>query len=120
MPNSGGYLSSGQTRIAAAASTNATIVKAGPSKVYKAVLYNNAAYAVFLKIYSKATAPTVGTDVPVLTLGVPATATGAFIQVDLDGLDLPLGFAYAITKLVADSDTTVVVANDLVGTVAFS
>lgn len=120
MPNSSGYISSQASRIAAAASTNATSVKATPGKVYKIALYNNAAYAVFLKLYNKASAPTVGTDVPLVTVGVPATATGASIQIDLDGMDFGLGIAYAITKLVADSDTTVVVANDLIGTMQWS
>lgn len=102
-------------RIAALGTTNATSVKATPGQVYKGQLYNNAAYAVFLKFYNKASAPTVGTDIPVIVVGVPATATGAAVSFDLDGFNFSLGIAYAITKLIADSDTTVVVANDLQG-----
>lgn len=120
MPISGGFISGTPARIAAAASTNATSVKATPGKVYNITLYNNAAYAVFLKLYNKASAPTVGTDVPVLTVGVPATATGGSRDINLDGMDFSLGIAYAITKLVADNDTTVVVANDLVGAIQWS
>lgn len=115
----GGAPIANAARIAAAASTNSTLVKGTPGQVYGITLYNNAAYAVFLKLYDKATAPTVGTDVPKLTIGVPATATGGSVQIDLSGLGFTLGIGYGITKLIADNDTTVVVANDLQGSLQF-
>jgi hypothetical protein len=102
-------------RTLAAASTNATSVKASAGQVYGWYLYNAAAYPVFLKLYNKASAPTVGTDTPFMTLAVPATATGSGANVEItNGIPFGTGIAFAITKLVADSDTTAVVANDLV------
>jgi len=113
--NAAGVSVATSARIASAGSTNATLVKAGPTQAYKITVYNNAAYAVFLKLFNKATAPTVGTDVPVAVIGVPATATGASVTCDIDGLNFQLGLAYCITKLIADSDVTAVLANDLQG-----
>lgn len=106
---SGGYSTS---RLLSAASTNATSVKASAGQVYGFYLFNSAAYTVFLKIYNKASAPTVGTDTPFMTIPVPA---GGGAVADWDGgVALGTGIAFAITKLVADSDTTAVALNDLV------
>jgi hypothetical protein len=105
-------------RVVAAASTNATSVKPGPGNVYGWVFYNQAAYDVFVKFYDKASAPTVGTDTPLFTVKVKrgdTTNNGASEVEMLPGIPFTAGIAYAITKLIADSDTTVVVANDITG-----
>lgn len=117
--NPSAYSPSSVARIAALASVNNTLIKTGPTQVYKINIYNNAAYAVFLKLFNKATVPAAGTDTPVLIIGIPATATGASVVVDLDGINFPLGLGYAITKLIADSDTTVVVTNDIQGHIQY-
>lgn len=101
------------SRINAAASTNATSLKASAGQLYTIDVYNAAAYAVFLKLYNKASAPTVGTDTPVMT--IPVSAGGGYSKTWPMGLPFATGIAYAITKLQADSDTTVVVAGDLTG-----
>lgn len=106
---SGGYSVS---RLLSAATTNATSVKASAGQVYGFYLFNSAAYTVFLKLYNKASAPTVGTDTPFMTIPVPAGG-GAVADWD-SGIALGTGIAFAITKLVADADTTAVAANDLV------
>jgi hypothetical protein len=101
------------SRINAAASTNATSLKASAGQLYTIDVFNPAAYNVFLKFYNKASAPTVGTDTPVLT--IPIQAGGGYSARWPSGLPFATGIAYAITKLQADSDTTVVVAGDLTG-----
>lgn len=105
------------SKVEAAASVNATSVKAAAGQVYSIQLTNNAAYAVFVKFYNKASAPTVGTDVPVRKIQINAGAS--FSQASTQGLPFSTGIAYAITKLLADSDTTVVVAGDVVGTIDY-
>jgi hypothetical protein len=108
-PTSGGYSVS---RLLAGASTNATSVKASAGQVFGWYLANAAAYTVFFKLYNKASAPTVGTDTPFMTIPVPA---GSAANVEfMRGLAMGTGVAFATTKLVADADTTVLVANDLV------
>jgi hypothetical protein len=107
-----------QVRIKAAASTNATSVKSSGGRIFSMELHNGAAYDVFLKLYQKATAPTVGTDVPVHTVRVKAASD--YVAIFPWGYPMPTGFAYAITKLYADTDTTVVVADDLYGTISYN
>jgi hypothetical protein len=101
------------SRINAAASTNATSLKASAGNLYTIDVFNVAAYNVFLKLYNKASAPTVGTDTPVMT--IPVQAGGGYSKNWPSGFSFSTGIAYAITKLQADSDSTVVVAGDLTG-----
>jgi hypothetical protein len=54
--------------VSAAASTNATSAKAAPAQVHSVVGYNAAAALRYLKLYDKASAPTVGTDTPFMTI----------------------------------------------------
>jgi hypothetical protein len=61
-----------RSRINAAASTNATSLKASAGQAYSIDVFNVAAYPVYLKLYNKASAPTVGTDTPIATIPVPA------------------------------------------------
>lgn len=103
------------SRVNAAASTNATSLKASVGNIGEIDIYNPAAYAVFLKFYNKASAPTVGTDTPVWT--IPVAAGGGYSKSFPRGKSFSTGIAYAITKLQADTDTTVVVAGDLTGSI---
>lgn len=103
------------SRVVAAASTNATSLKASAGNIVNIDVFNVAAYDVFLKLYNKASAPTVGTDTPVWT--IPVKAGTGFSREFIQGKSFATGIAYAITKLQADSDTTVVVASDLTGAI---
>lgn len=103
------------SRINAAASTNATSLKASSGQVYSIDVYNSAAYSVYLKLYNKASAPTVGTDTPVMT--IPIASGGGYSKTWQTGFPFSTGIAYAITKAQADSDTTAVVAGDLTGNI---
>jgi hypothetical protein len=104
-------------RVAAAASTNATSTKASAGQVYGWTLINTSAAYKFVKFYNKASAPTVGTDTPVFTIPVPASS-GVNIEYST-GIPFATGIAWAITNLVADSDTTAVSANDVHGFIIY-
>lgn len=93
-----------------AASTNAVSVKASVAVITDAVMSNSGAAAAFVKIYNKATAPIVGTDVPVATLVVPALGHAAL---DVNGLALSAGLAIAVTNLAPDADATAVAAGQV-------
>lgn len=97
--------------LSAAATTNATVVKASAGDVFRIVGYNNNAAARFLKLYDKATAPTVGTDTPVATIRLEATSR---FDLELHSLYFSAGIGYAITGAAADADTTALVAGDIV------
>lgn len=94
--------------LTSAATTNATAVSATPVTLFGLTCSNTGAAAAYVKIYNKASAPTVGTDVPILTVPIPAAGI-VVIPVD-SGYRLSLGFALAITALGADTDTTVIAA----------
>lgn len=97
--------------LSAAASTNATVVKASAGDLWKIMGHCAAAAPVFLKIYNKATAPTVGTDTPILTLRL---APGTAFSADLMGQYCSAGIGFALTVNAADSDTTAVAAGDVI------
>lgn len=94
--------------LSSAATTNATLISA-TATLYGLTATNTGGATAFVKIYDKATSPTVGTDVPVLTLPIPA---GGYVTVPIDtrGWRPANGIALAITNLASDSDTTAVAA----------
>jgi hypothetical protein len=104
------------SRTLSAASTNGTSVKASAGQVYSVYCHNTNASPRFLKLYNKASAPTVGTDTPVLTLPIPGNAAGAGFVLDTGGMGIAFGtgIALAITTGVADADTGAVAANEVV------
>lgn len=98
--------------LSSAATTNATSLKASAGRLFKIRGLNNAASIRYLKLYNKASAPTVGTDVPVIT--IPLRASADFdIDLGVYGYFFSTGIAYAITGAVADADATAIVAGDI-------
>lgn len=98
-----------------AASTNATSVKASAGTLYALQVFNVNAAARYLKLYNKASAPTVGTDTPVKTLTIPGNTEGrGFVIAIPQGLAFGTGIAFALTTGVAVADTGAVAANELV------
>jgi hypothetical protein len=95
--------------LSSAATTNATSIKGSAGTMYAITCSNSGAAAAFVKLYNKATAPTVGTDVPILTIPVGASGI-ANINLGELGHRFSTGIALAITNLVADTDATAVVA----------
>jgi hypothetical protein len=74
------------------ATTNANVIKAAPGNLYSIVAIGLTSTARFLKLYNKATSPTVGTDVPVMTIPIPANTQGAGIAIPFSmGVNFPLG-----------------------------
>ncbi len=98
--------------LSAAATTNATSAKASRGYLHKVVGYNASASARYLKFYNKASAPTVGTDTPVMTFYLPGSSAFAL---DLDGVYFSTGIAYALTTAGADNDTGALTAGDVLG-----
>lgn len=94
-----------------AATTNAAVVGAANTsrKLLEISISNPTATAAFVKIYHKGTAPTVGTDVPIMTIPVAAGAVEAFSFPPL-GRQMASGIAIAVTGAAAATDTTATVA----------
>jgi hypothetical protein len=108
VPQTSGGLTLSHTVLAA--STNATSLKGSAGQVYEACLNSNAAYPIYLKLYNKASAPTVGTDTPVKIIeaqaGVPACMRTE------EGFTFATGIAWAATKGITDADATAVLISD--------
>jgi hypothetical protein len=106
-----GLIRSTSRILSAAADTNATSAKASPGTLYSVKGFNAAGAARYLKFYDKASAPTVGTDTPVLTIYLPASTAFA--------LDWPMGrffavgIAYGMVTAGADNSTAALTAGDV-------
>ena len=101
------------------ATTNATSVKASAGRILSFALTNTAAAVRFLHLHNKASAPTVGTDVPTVTI---ALAAGQFVTHTVEGGSAyPLGIAYSVTAAASatDLDATVTAAGDVQGAIYY-
>lgn len=95
-----------------AASTNATSVTGAAASLSGLFVTNANAAVRYLKLFDKATAPTLGTDTPVYTVPIPAAnANNPRIEF-ARGLKFDNGIAIALTTGIADNDTGAVGAND--------
>lgn len=95
------------------ASTNATSVKATPGTLFELTVSNPTATVAYFKLYNKASAPTVGTDVPIATYRIAATASaGDTITLDFgaNGKRFTTGIAYSLSGAAVATDTTSSVA----------
>lgn len=109
-PTAGGAT---QFRLLSAAGINASVVKASAGRVYGYSIFNTSASAKYVKLYNKATAPVPASDTPLRTIMIPAGGIAAFhIGQGLGGFTN--GIALVSTGAVADTDSTAVVANDLI------
>lgn len=100
--------------VSSANTTNATSGKASAGNLHQVSAYNTNAAVRYLKLYNKATAPTVGTDTPVLTIPLPPTSIVNFSYPN-GGFYFSTGIAYALTTGAADADTGAVGAADILG-----
>lgn len=108
-----GALAGSSLRVpSAAATTNAGTAKASPGYLHAVTAYNAAASARYLKFYNKASAPTVGSNTPVLTIALPPAASFSF---NFAGLYFSAGIAFAMTTGAADADTGALTLADVVG-----
>lgn len=98
--------------INSAATTNATLVKSTPGNIYSITASNTSASPRFLKVYNLATAPVVGTSVPVLTIPIAANST-INLNFGTYGMRLGTGIGLAITGAAADNDTTAIGAAEV-------
>ena len=94
-----------------AASTNATSVKASAGTIGTLQVSNLNVVTRYLKLYNKASAPTVGTDTPVMTILIPPSAN-LFLDCGATGIRFTTGIAYALTTGITVADATAVNASE--------
>lgn len=107
------YTAQSMHSLTTAATTNATSVKTAAASLTAITYTNMSASAHYIKFYNKASAPTVGTDIPVMTIPVPANSFYSQ-EFGMMGLRFGTGLAYAITGAQADNDTTAITAGSKV------
>jgi hypothetical protein len=109
-------------KLISAASTNATSVKASAGTLYTLCAFNVNAAARYLKMYNKASAPTVGTDTPVFVFTIPGNTAGAgfVVPIPAQGIAFSTGIAFALTSGAADADTGAVSAAENVVSYAYN
>lgn len=101
--------------VVSTASPNASNQKNTAGNLFEISVSNPTATPAYVKLYNKATAPTVGTDVPVLTIVAPATsatqiASANGLTFSQIGKRFTLGIAMAITAGPLATDTAAAVA----------
>lgn len=96
-----------------AATTNAAVVKASAGSLFEVAITNTTAAAIVVKLYNKATAPTVGTDVPLLAVpvAVGSVATIGFPEI---GKRFSAGIAIATTAAIATTDVAAISAGAII------
>ena len=119
--NSTGTLGTTPYKLISTASTNANVVKNSGGNLYSIVAIGLSSTVRFLKLYNKATAPIVGTDIPVMTIPIPANTQGAGISIPFSmGVNFPLGISIAITAGSADNDSVAILANEVLINLTFT
>jgi|694.fasta_scaffold07722_11 hypothetical protein len=99
------------------ASTNIALILTGSSGLQAFYATNIGATPAFVKLYNKATAPVLASDVPAMVITVPAAVAGVPGAVEItpgfNGYRFALGLGIAITGGVADTDATAVAAGQV-------
>ena len=114
-PNTTGTNGTTAYKLISTASTNANSIKVSGGNLYSIIAIGLTSTVRYLKLYNKASAPTVGTDVPLMTIPIPANTQGAGVALPFSmGVNFPLGIAIAITSGAADNDSGAVGAGDVI------
>lgn len=92
-----------------AATTNAGTAKASAGTILSVDCFNGTAATAYLKLFNKASAPTLGTDIPVVVIPV---AAGAYVSFEYGplGKRFGTGIAFAVTLNAVDTDATALAA----------
>ena len=100
-----------------AATTNGALILTGTSNLSSFYATNEGASTAYVKLYNKATTPTVGTDVPEMIIPVPAAVSGvpgvANPQIGFHGFRFALGLGIAITRNAVHTDMTAIGASEV-------
>ncbi|MGV9001915.1 MAG: hypothetical protein ACOH18_03075 [Candidatus Saccharimonadaceae bacterium] len=99
------------------ATTNGILILTGTSGLQAFYATNEGATVAYVKLYNKAAAPTVGTDIPEMTIPIPAAVSGVpgvyVLPIGFNGFRFALGLGIAITGAAVYTDTTAVSAGQV-------
>ena len=109
-PAGGRFAGSTMANVISAGTNNSTLVKNTVATLYAVQACNINAAVRYLKIYNKASAPTCGTDTPVMRFVLPVNncVTASWPT----GAGFSTGLGYCIVTGIADADNTATAANE--------
>jgi hypothetical protein len=117
LPHLIGGDSASKYHLVSAASTNAAPVKTSPGRVLGWQFQNTNAAVRYVKLHNVAVSPTAGVAV-FMSIGIPANGKSeVFLP---GGIGFSTGIGITAVTGAADSDTTGVGANDIVGTLLYA
>jgi TM2 domain-containing membrane protein YozV len=100
-----------------AAGTNLALILTGTSGLHAFYATNTGAAVAYVKLYNKAAAPVLASDVPAMIMVVPAAVGGVpgvcTLPIGFQGFRFALGLGIAITGGAADTDATAVAAGQV-------
>lgn len=111
-------------RLVSLATTNLLCPVANPVRLEGIYALNTTTTNKYIKLYNKASAPVVNTDIPLITVLVPGTVAATssvpvYIPLPDKGIWFSLGLAHAVTGAVGDTDATAVGAGEIYFTLAY-
>lgn len=98
-------------RLTSAATVNATLFRAGATRLVGYNIINTGAAARYVKLYNRSSAPSQA-DTPVLTISIPAGGQVDAMLGDA-GIRFEAGLGYRIVTGLADADNTAVGAGEV-------
>lgn len=100
--------------------TNATSVKASAGTVYGIQASNLNTSVRYLKLFNKASAPTVGSDTPIMRFAIPPNSVQFCVPIPSVGFRFSTGIAYCLTTGITDADTTAVAASEILVNIQYT
>jgi hypothetical protein len=114
-PNNTGTNGTTPYKLISLATTNANVVKSAGGNLYSIIAIGLTSTVTYLKLYNKETSPIVGTDIPVMTIPIPANTQGAGISIPFSvGINFSNGISLAITAGSADNNNVAIGAEDVI------
>jgi hypothetical protein len=95
----------------------AVALKTSAARLYGISAYNSTAATRYLRLFNKASAPTLGTDIPVMVVAIPA---GSSKEITLHGVSFSLGIGIAVTTDAAQLASTLATAGDVQASINYA
>lgn len=107
-------------RVVSTSSINATVLKSSPGRLHAAHLMNFSLSGspIYLKLYNKATAPVVASDVPIMIL--PLTSIAPTVFDSALGVAFSVGIAYVMVTGAGNTNSTGIGADEVVGSLIYA
>lgn len=111
------FPSNGAPTVSATWPAAAVNIKTTAARLYGISAYNATAATRYLRLFNKASAPTLGTDVPVMVVAIPAASSK---EITLHGIAFSLGIGIAVTTDAPQLASTLAAAGDVQASITYA